>query len=344
MSILSIDSWTAATQSTCPIIRTDNIQLLLPCDSALFEANSASKWVDLLIKGHQMCMPSVSMSSQHATIPSVTKEIDALGIDSILCTIRLRISEDYCRLLPQSRTLSPEGQHVPWHTFAADPQAKLTQVLVVDVINSYQQVLGSANPNSMALWHNICLMLTADLRIFEMAAGCLGPVMARKALEQIATWTQSTAARRSILHAAQTFRLVSNRRVSDGDPLHSSYRLFSAALILSLYVFMAPQLDDEKDSVFELMDEVDWVSIGSEGITPIGNEFINDSAVKFIRNGGSYSLSGVVHKHGYQSARRVLLDFVHLLDDAGKWRVEHYTRVLRIMSDALVEEEEMDDQ
>jgi hypothetical protein len=31
-----------------------------------------------------------------------------------------------------------------------------------------------------------------------------------------------------------------------------------------------------------------------------------------------------------------------LLDDVGRWRVNHYTRVLRIMSDALVDEEAID--
>ena len=285
-------------------------------------------------------MPSVNLSAQDATIPRVTKSVDTFAIDGILCTIRLKISEDYCRLLPQNRNQSLEYQFVPWHTFAADPQANLTQVLVVDVINSYQEMLGSVNPNSMALWHNLCIMLTADLRIFEIGAGCIGPIKARKALENIATWTQSTAARRAILHAAQTFKLISNRRVSDGDPLHSSYRLFSAALILSLYVFMAPlQREHEESSIFELMDDVDWVCVGSEGIAPNMNTYTDDPAAKFIRSGGGYSISGVVHNHGYQSARRVLLDFMHLLDDVGKWRVDRYTRVLRIMSDALVEEE-----
>lgn len=340
MSIISIDSWTATTQSACPIIRTNNIKILLPCDSALFQAPSAIKWAELLNKGHQICMPSLNLSAQPVNIPRVTNSIDTLGIDGILCIIRLRISEDYYRLLPQSGSQSLELQFVPWHTFANDLHAKLTQELVVDVINSYQEMLGSVNPNSMALWHNLCIMLTADLRIFEIGAGCIGPIKARKALENITTWTQSSAARRSILHAAQTFKLVSNRRVSDGDPLHSSYRLFSAALVLSLYVFMAaPQYEEDEGSTFELTDDVDWVHIGKEGITPDINDYTDDAAVKFIRNGGSYSISGVVHNHGYQSARRVLLDFIHLLDNVGKWRVDRYTRVLRIMSDALVEEE-----
>jgi len=286
-------------------------------------------------------MPSVDLSAHDATIPNITKSADAIGIDGILCTIRLRILEDYYRLLPQKGSQSPEYNFVPWHIFATDPQTKLTWVLVMNVINSYQDDLGAVNPNSMAHWHNLCIMLTADLRIFEMGAGCMGPIMARKALENIAIWTQTTAARRSILHAAQTFKLVSNRRVSDGDPLHSSYRLFCAALILSLYVFMAPpQLEEEDGSTFELMDDVDWISIGSEGIAPIMHNHTDDPAVKFIRSGGNYSISGVFHSHGYQSARRILLDFVHLLDEVGKWRVDRFTRVLRIMSDALVEEEQ----
>ena len=89
---------------------------------------------------------------------------------------------------------------------------------------------------------------------------------------------------------------------------------------------------------FELLDDVDWSRIGSEGIA-YETVYVDDSAVNFIRKGGSISLSGVIHRGGYQSARRIVLDFVHLLDEMGKWRVGRYTHVLRIMSDALVDDE-----
>jgi len=82
------------------------------------------------------------------------------------------------------------------------------------------------------------IMLTSDIRLFEIGAGCAGATPARQALDDIAIWTQTSSARRAIVHAAQTFKLMSNRRASDGDPFHASTGLFISALILGLYVFM----------------------------------------------------------------------------------------------------------
>ena len=242
-----MDSWTAAVQSACPILRTDNMQILLPCDSVLFQAKSATEWQDLLRSGHQKFMPTLTLSSTGFTIPRVVWPLDILGMHVVLCTIRLRISEGYHRLLSGTERRAALESFVPWQTFITDPQAKITQTLVVEVIDHYGDMLHQMHPNCMALWHNLCIMLTADLRIFEIAAGCLGAIAARKALEDIAIWTQTTAARRAVLHAAQTFKLMSNRKASEGDPYHSCNGLFVSALVLGLYVFMVPSDTEGSD-------------------------------------------------------------------------------------------------
>lgn len=311
----------------------------MPCDSSLFQAKSASQWIDLLDQGHQICMPTMRLSSRHATFPVISKSIDVISLYGVLFTIRLRISENCSRLLSGSKSRTADQSFVPWRTFEDNSEAKLTSSLLVSVVKSYGDMLGLMNPNCMVLWHNMCIMLTADLRMFEIGAGCAGAIAGRKALENIATWTQTTAARRAILHAAQTFKLMSNRRASDGDPFHSSHSLFLSALVLSLYVFMVPgQESDRATSSFELLDDVNWIRVGSEGLSQ-NSSFADDPVTEFIRNGGSISLAGVVHHGGYQSARRILLDFAQLLEDVGRWRVGRYTRVLRIMSDALVDED-----
>lgn len=190
-------------------------------------------------------------------------------------------------------------------------------------------------------------MLTSDARLFETGAGCAGPVAARQALDDIARWTQTASARRACLHAAQTFKVMSNRRASDGDPFHASSGLFLAALILGLYVFMVPpETDPDSNSnsqniTFDLADEVNWTVVGDEGLTSNSTkaEPSQDAAINFIRNGGGICFDGVVHSPGYEAARRILLDYARLLEDIGRWRVRinQFSRVLRIMSDALVD-------
>ncbi|KAL2062744.1 hypothetical protein VTL71DRAFT_5816 [Oculimacula yallundae] len=283
-------------------------------------------------------MPSLVLSARAISMPKLNKPVDILGMFAILCSIRLRISEDYHRLLCSEEDGS-SPTFVPWQTFAADPQAKTTSTLVVDIMDTYGDMIVNGNPNCMALWHNLCIMLSADLRIFELGAGCAGADAAHNALEKIRMWTQTPAARRAIIHAGQTYRLMTDRRPSDGDPLHTSNGLFVAALVLGLYIFMVPSKEDDEDpESYEILDCVNWKLVGSKGLSP-ENGYVDDPAVNFIRKGGPISIGGVAHHSGYQSARRVLLDFAHLLDTASRWRIGHYTEVLRIMSDYMLSKE-----
>ncbi|KAH8676560.1 fungal-specific transcription factor domain-containing protein [Tricladium varicosporioides] len=336
-----VDTWYSAIYHTSPIIRTDDVQIVLPCDAALFQATSAVKWEQLISKGARMCMPTIKLASESIILPDLLSTPDVHGMVGILCVIRLRISESFHRLLSGSQQRAVDQNFVPWRTYEKDSRAKATQSFVVQVIHTYGPMLSTMNPNCMILWHNLCIMLTTDLRLFELGAGCAGAESAREALDDIAIWTQTSAARRAAIHAAHTFKLMSNRRASDGDPFHATSGLFIAALVLGLYVFMAaPETEETKDDspIFELTDEVDWDVVGSVGLTDDITS-VDNSAVKFIQHGGRICFDGVVHHPGYESARRILLDYARLLEDIGKWRVgvHQFSRVLRIMSDALVD-------
>lgn len=343
-TLLIVDAWKAGTQNTWPILRTDNIQISLPCDGVLFQCKTASKWLELLNRGHQMLMPAASLSSRHVQIPRIGRPMDTLGLKGVLTLIRLRIYEDYSRLLSGISRDAPEAKLVPWQTFSIDAQAQMTPSLVVEAMDAYGDTLSHVNPNSLVLWHHTCIILTTDLRIFERGAGSEGPLNARQALGEIERWTQTTAARRAILHAAQTFKIMSHRRVSDGDPFHLCNSIFHSALVLALYIFMIPpRKDGEEDpSEFELLEDVNWQRVGREGLA-FGTDYVDDPAVNFINRGGSISLDGVVHHGGHQSARRILVDFVQLLDDVGKWRAGRYTKILRVMSDALVDDDSFEE-
>ncbi|PVH69489.1 hypothetical protein DL98DRAFT_625011 [Cadophora sp. DSE1049] len=342
VTLLLVDSWFATVQTACPLLRTDRMQWLLPCSAALFEAKSAEKWLELQRKGHLLFMPAMKLYSMRVEIPRTARPIDMLGMHGVLCTIRLRISDDYYRLLSKSSSDTGQKSFVPWETFATDLRGNITRLLVVEVLESYGDMMGLDNPNCMAMWHSTCIMLTADIRLFELGAGCAGAIPAREAFSNIAIWTQTTGARRAILHAAQMYKIMSDRRASDGDPFHASNGLFTSALILSLYVLMVPSesINSEIDPL-ELLDTVDWKIVGREGLS---HEFehsdhVQDPAIDFIRHGGPISLSGAVHYSGHQSARRILLQFVHLLVDIGKFRVDRYTRILRILSSTLIDDD-----
>jgi len=303
----------------------------------------------------------VSLSNDNLTLPDLNNTLEPLAMHGILSIIRLRISHDFHRLLSGCHRRADEQYFVPALTYDLDPRAKQTKSLVIHVMKSYDQLFTSMNPNCIVLWHNTCIMLTSDIRLFEMGAGCAGAPAARQALDDIAVWTQTPSARRACLHAAQTFKLMSNRRASDGDPFHASTGLFISALILGLYVFMVPPESDSGTANtgagsglgFDLIDDVDWSVVGGEGLgatSPdansmnlhnMNNQATDDAAVNFIRNGGGICFDGVIHRPGYEAARRILLDYARLLEDIGRWRVRisQYSKVLRIMSDALVDVE-----
>ncbi|KAE8454627.1 hypothetical protein EG329_000250 [Mollisiaceae sp. DMI_Dod_QoI] len=347
LSLTMVDTWYSAMLHTSPILRTDDVQIILPCDTALFQAPTAQRWAHLASTNHQLTMPTISLCQDIFTLPEVSSSIEPLGMHGALSLIRLRISQDFHRLLSGTSRRAIDQSFVPCLVYETDPVARRTKNLVVQIMKAYQQPLSTMNPNCLVLWHNMCIMLTADIRLFETGAGCAGAPAARQALDDIARWTQTSSARRACLHAAQTFKLMSNRRASDGDPFHASSGLFLSALILGLYVFMVPPESEGNGAVnpgFDLIDEVDWAVVGDEGLssTPTsnpGNE--NDAATNFIRNGGGICFDGVMHSPGYEAARRILLDYARLLEDIGRWRVRisQFSRVLRIMSDALVDVE-----
>ncbi|KAF8860203.1 hypothetical protein BDZ45DRAFT_620024 [Acephala macrosclerotiorum] len=348
LSLTMVDTWYSAMLHTSPVLNTSNLQLILPCDTALFQAPTAQRWAHLASTNHQLTMPSLTLSGSKLSLPEIPSTLEPLGMHAMLSIIRLRISADFHRLISGTSRRPVDQSFVPCLVYSSDPLASSTAPLVVQIMREYHSNLTSMNPNCMVLWHNMNHMLTSDIRLFELGAGCAGAVVARQALDDIARWTSTSSARRACLHAAQTFKLMSNRRASDGDPFHASSGLFLSALILGLYVFMVPPESssiNQHNPGFDLIDDVDWAVVGDEGLTSTSRSSNAgahiDPATNFIRNGGGICFDGVMHSPGYEAARRILLDYARLLEDIGRWRVRisQFSRVLRIMSDALVDVE-----
>jgi len=118
-----------------------------------------------------------------------------------------------------------------------------------------------------------------------------------------------------------------------------------------------PRPDDE--DLFELLDPIDWTLVGSEAMTvdsiyasptpPLSHPNLRPQTLSspstspakhFITHSGTVTFNGALHRGGYNSARRILLDYANLMKSTAKWNVRGYCRILRVMSDSLIEMEE----
>lgn len=342
--LLLLDSWYSSFLNTSPIIVPDSIQFILPCNEILFQANCSTRWLQLVHSGNQILTPTVMSPSENIDIPTLDDPIGDFSMHGMLAMVQLRLSEAYHRLL-SNRASYP---FAPCHTYAMDGRARCLPSLQLQIVSKYGEALERLNPNAATMWHSMCMMLTADIQIFDLAAGRAGPIPARQALDDIAVWSQTPAARRACLHAAHIYKSMTNRKASDHTTFHSVFSLFSAALVLGLYTFMVPSPCESQigGTPIELLDDIDWQQVGAEGFTsylePRGSQSLtttDDPTVNFIRNGGTVYLRGIPFQGGYQSARRILLDYAGLLKDTGKWSVRKFSYVLHIMSDVLMDVE-----
>ena len=379
--LIMCDSFWANILDAMPIIRIDNLGFSIPCSTDLFEAPNVRKWTQIANTGTSPIITQVTgVNIDTNSLPALDTE---LAIQGFLGGLWLRLAEARHRLLSPSRhhENSPSTQKplIPLPTYALDPTASSIVPLLTSIPLVYHSLLQNSNPNILAWWHSQCMCLLADLPLFELAAGREGPDRAKFALESISIWAQTPAARRACVHAAQTFAVMSGRRISDGTTSHSEIALFHGALVLGLYLFTvhdedapinvhaAMRLDEEE--LFELLDPVDWRTIGAEGMTvetvnPNSNSNLNSNpdtnlpattntttliqsltpltglespAKRFIMRGGAVSFNGAMRRGGYNSSRRILLDYANLMKSVAKWNVRGYCRILRIMSDTLVE-------
>jgi len=374
--LIMCDSFWANILDAVPIIRIDNLGFSIPCSTELFEAPNARKWAQVAsTAGTSPIITQVTgVNIDTNSLPALDTE---LAIQGFLAGLWLRLAEARHRLLLvpfRHNDINTITQRplIPLPTYALDPTASSIVPLLTSISLVYHPLIQNSNPNILAWWHSQCMCLLADLPLFELAAGREGPDRAKQALESISIWAQTPAARRACVHAAQTFAVMSGRRISDGTTSHSEIALFHGALVLGLYLFTvhdedapadahaaAMRLDEEE--LFELLDPVDWRTIGSEGMTVetvSGNSSFTNTganaidgliqsstpltglespAKRFIVQGGPVSFNGATHKGGYNSSRRILLDYANLMKSVAKWNVRGYCRILRIMSDTLIE-------
>lgn len=327
------------------MIRPETVQILPPSDYNLYHVNSASKWIHLVQRGARIYSNRITPSFH----PTPGLKLDASSFRSLLTLLLLRIYESNDRLAPAT---GPQKQLEPWRIYAEDHRSREILPLLVNLSSSSIDALRTADLNSAVLWHASCMVLGANIRYFELAAGRAGPEPAVNALEDISAWAQTPSARRSVLHAAHIYKLLFDRKVSDIVNPHSVVALFHAALVLGLFIFTIPPTTcGINDPCIELLDLVDWISVGQLGLidttsTTPQPSFTSEHAstiVQFIRHGGPVSITGIALEGGYLAARRTLLHCADLMEGMGRWKSRTFSQILHIMSDDLTDYDNADE-
>ncbi|KAK3208393.1 hypothetical protein GRF29_77g592288 [Pseudopithomyces chartarum] len=232
--LLEADCWYAAYLSASPMIRPELVQILPPSEYNLYHANSPTRWFNLVQRGARIQSNRITPSY----LPTPGLKLDSGHLRSLLTLFLLRVYEANDRL---ANIGGPQKHLEPWRVYSEDPRSRELIPLLVNFSSSSIDALRTADLNSAVLWHSTCMMLGANMRYFELAAGRAGSGPAVAALEDISAWAQTQSARRSVLHAAQIFKLLFDRKVSDIVNPHSVVALFQAALVLGLYIFTIPQ-------------------------------------------------------------------------------------------------------
>ncbi|PSN62983.1 hypothetical protein BS50DRAFT_637541 [Corynespora cassiicola Philippines] len=340
LGLIESDCWYAAYLSAAPMIRPESVQILPPSEYNLYHANSATKWFHLVQRGARITSTRITPSY----LPTPGMKLDSTSFRSLLTLLLLRLYESNERL---ANTSGPPKSLELWRVYAEDSRSRELMPLLVNLSSSSIDGLRTTDLNSAVLWHASCMMLGANIRYFELAAGRAGPGPAVTALEDISAWSQTQSARRAVLHAAQIYKLLFDRKVSDIVNPHSVVAVFQAALVLGLYIFTLPPNANcnINDNCLELLDLIDWSSVGQIGFldsphSPAAQLGFGDSTiVNFIRTGGPFSITGIAMEGGYLAARRTLLHCADLMDGMGRWKSRTFSQILHIMSDDLTEME-----
>jgi hypothetical protein len=346
--LLWLDMAYTRLMGTAGVVEMDKVEVSLPCEAVLFEAPTTASFLKAANHGAQITMPRMHMQNAHAAVQSTLNHI---SVQTLLGALYLQSAAARHRLLAGNRTLLEAYSFTPAEAFAVDRKAKDIMTTLVLLPSMHANVLQSRNTVTALAWNNLCIVLTADLDLLEVASGREGMESTRAALVHIATWSRSASARRAVLHAAQIFYILSSSRVPESYISRPDLLLFISALVLSLYLFVS---SGEEDSyhlpALELLQEIDWTAVEGEGLMnsleiyrsgPFSDRQLrsnsSNAARNFIRYGGLVSFAGEPQQGGGVAARKILLNYAHLLDDFGKWNGSRYSQLLRTMSNFMIE-------
>nr|KAK5442942.1 hypothetical protein LTR18_005619 [Exophiala xenobiotica] len=343
IAVVMVDAFYSSTLDLPPVVPTKVLNLYLPSDEKLFFAGTEADWRKSMQAGCRVSSSVLECYADQVSLSDRAFSLNSLGLHAIFAAVWIRLSEAHHRLISRN-DLSGQGRGlIPYEVYSMDPYAKPVAPFLVNMMQWHGDVLQNSNPHCLIQWNVLCMSLLGNSWMFELGAGRQGAKPAKAALNCIASWANTPAARRACVHAAQIFWICSKRKVSDSMMLPSETGLFQAALLLGLYVLVMKTGSDvpAQPNYYELLADLDWRDVGDVGMG--GTEHYADGvclvpSAAFITNGGCLTFSGIPVSGGYASARRIIVQFANLLEDAGVWRTSEICRILHIMGDVLMED------
>ncbi|KAK5193436.1 hypothetical protein LTR72_006750 [Exophiala xenobiotica] len=341
VGLVEIDDWFASYFSTSPMIRPELLQILPPSENKVFHASTASLWIQYIKNNGGVHTPSMATSFD----PSLD-QLRPTVLPAMLTLLQHQIYEANHRLLLSNARLNPERLLEPWQLYTKEASDLMLISRVATLPATGTDPLTKADINGLISWHMSCMMLSANIRLFEDAAGRSGPAAVSVSMSQISRWSSTSTARRAVLHSAQVFKLLFHRRISDVISVHAVAALFKSALILSFYLLTAPiNTQSNSERPLELFDEIDWSHIGACGLADVVDPSIrpcqtttpDSHAMQFIRESCPFSITGIVHPPGYSSCGRVLLHAADLMQTLGKWKSRTFSQILHLLTDDLMD-------
>ncbi|OCL12647.1 hypothetical protein AOQ84DRAFT_333957 [Glonium stellatum] len=334
LNLVQLDCWFATYLAVEPSLRSETVQIFVPCPDSLFQIKTAAKWAQLC---PDMCRMGHSViSASYMTTPTIKNDPDA--VPSLLMLLQLRLCEASSLLDRVPERNGTQSRLLPWNLFSDDARSRLLVKVTIDLAHTGLETERSFDLNCAVSWHASCMMLGAYFPLFEAAAGRSGPGPAAIALKELSLWASTPSARRSSIHAAHIFKLLLHRKYSDAVRLHSIIALFQAALVLGLYIYAMPMSDG--DDILELYDDVDWVALGNVGLSDPStiipqSELMAIPAARYIFRGGRICLADIFVSAGYAEARKCWVHFASLMLSLGRWKSRTFSRILHVMCDNL---------
>ncbi|KAF5678573.1 transcription factor TDA9 [Fusarium denticulatum] len=337
--LLYLDMAYARLTSTSGVIAINKVEIYLPCDDALFEhTTTGTAFLRLVQQGSRIEMPRMNARSLHV---SSTAKLNQNSTQILLRSLYLRLIAATARLRDKRERNQSFQSISSAEGFAMNEDFKAIISDVVLLPQAHASFLGERHQNNALGWHYLCILLTTDVDLLETACGRDGLEAAEKSIVQVFKWSQSSRARRALLHAAQVFSILNSCLVRESYLTRPDLVLFVSALVISQYFLVTSCTDHGSGGpVFELLRDIDWTTVKDEGFGRVTKylpsaterDIVKSSPViQFINKGGSISFAGELQGLGGVAAKKIARKFAHLMDGFGKWDGCSYSQLLRVM-------------
>ncbi|CEI60009.1 unnamed protein product [Fusarium venenatum] len=341
--LIYLDMAYSRLMNTSGVIEIDKVEIHLPCDDSLFnDATTASAFQRLIQQGAQMTMPQVDVRDFQRT-PSA--KLNQSSTQTLLRSLYLRIIAANTRLSNKHSQKSQSRLASPIERLAMDEGSKNIISDLVLLPKMHSHFLEGRQQNNALGWHYLCILLTADIDLLETACGRDGMEAAECSLIHVFEWSQSSSARRALLHAAQVFSMLDVCHIRESYFTRPDLVLFVSALVISQYFLVTGNRSVGSNvPVFELLHDIDWTTVGDEGFgratgcvsssvaLAFEQEKLTSNSLRgFLENGGPVSFAGEAQGLGGVTAKKIARKFAHLMDRFGEWDGCSHSRLLRAM-------------